>query len=196
MTLRSRSLVPILLLSLVQWYIGRFDGIRCWATAAVDTVITHQQNDAEGVVCEIDASTGEQVCQGTSESGSVTIDDSSTNDTAVLEEEPPTPDNDSGMSAGAAAVEDNCVDQHESCAFWASVDECTKNPGYMLSSCALSCRSCVNSTIADETTLYGERQLINTNPEFMETFQKMHDYMMHTVFVNESFADVKANVSC
>jgi ShK domain-like len=194
MTLRSRSIVPILLLCLFQLYNGRFGGIRCLATAVVDTVVTHQQNDAEGVICEIDASSGEQVCQGTSESGPATIDDSSTNETDVDEEDPPTPGNGDGVSSGAAAMEENCVDQHENCGFWASVDECTKNPGYMLSHCALSCKSCVNATIADETTLYGERQLINTNPEFMHTFQKMHDYMIHTVFVNETFADLKADV--
>jgi len=38
-------------------------------------------------------------------------------------------------------------DMHESCAFWASVDECAKNPSYMLKSCARACaRAASNST--------------------------------------------------
>jgi glutathione peroxidase-family protein len=35
---------------------------------------------------------------------------------------------------------DRNIDHHESCEFWASVGECTKNPNYMLSNCAPSCR--------------------------------------------------------
>ncbi|KAJ1443015.1 thioredoxin-like protein [Ochromonadaceae sp. CCMP2298] len=41
-------------------------------------------------------------------------------------------------------------DQHASCAFWASIDECTKNPGYMVSNCPVSCAT--KSTTTPETT--------------------------------------------
>lgn len=36
-------------------------------------------------------------------------------------------------------AQDKLQDLHESCDFWASVGECEKNPGYMLTSCSLSC---------------------------------------------------------
>ena len=32
-------------------------------------------------------------------------------------------------------------DEHDSCAYWASTGECTKNPGYMLVSCKASCNA-------------------------------------------------------
>ena len=35
-----------------------------------------------------------------------------------------------------------CIDKHEHCSFWASLNECTKNPTYMLSSCMKSCNNC------------------------------------------------------
>ena len=35
-----------------------------------------------------------------------------------------------------------CIDGDERCAGWAAEGECKKNPGYMLSSCRLSCHSC------------------------------------------------------
>lgn len=33
------------------------------------------------------------------------------------------------------------TDDHDSCAYWASIGECTKNPGYMLVSCRKSCKA-------------------------------------------------------
>jgi hypothetical protein len=35
-----------------------------------------------------------------------------------------------------------CKNNHESCAFWAVIGECEKNPGYMKTKCAPVCRSC------------------------------------------------------
>lgn len=43
---------------------------------------------------------------------------------------PPTPD------------PNGCEDTNESCAEWAFFDECTKNPGYMLTGCKKSCKTC------------------------------------------------------
>lgn len=40
---------------------------------------------------------------------------------------------------------DGCVDKHESCSFWAGLDECAKNPNYMLSNCPVSCNTCENN---------------------------------------------------
>lgn len=46
----------------------------------------------------------------------------------------------------------NDVDNHESCQYWASTDECTKNPGYMLENCRKSCRAV--GAIRDEPAPY------------------------------------------
>jgi hypothetical protein len=35
-----------------------------------------------------------------------------------------------------------CVDGHENCAYWASIGECDKNPGYMHKACKLACKKC------------------------------------------------------
>lgn len=37
---------------------------------------------------------------------------------------------------------DECVDQDQRCAFWASQGECDANPNYMLRSCQKSCEVC------------------------------------------------------
>jgi prolyl 4-hydroxylase len=46
-------------------------------------------------------------------------------------------------SAGDETCQNNdCVDKHEKCGFWAEHDECNANPEYMLENCALSCKNC------------------------------------------------------
>ena len=35
-----------------------------------------------------------------------------------------------------------CLNEHDNCAYWASVDECENNPAYMLKSCRKSCGTC------------------------------------------------------
>lgn len=42
----------------------------------------------------------------------------------------------------AASSEGPCLDRDQNCASWARGGECENNPGFMLSSCALSCRAC------------------------------------------------------
>jgi len=39
-------------------------------------------------------------------------------------------------------LKEECKNKHESCAFWATIGECQKNPGYMNVSCAPVCQSC------------------------------------------------------
>uniref|UniRef100_A0A7S2WCH7 Fe2OG dioxygenase domain-containing protein n=1 Tax=Rhizochromulina marina TaxID=1034831 RepID=A0A7S2WCH7_9STRA len=46
-----------------------------------------------------------------------------------------------GSEAGPKPTGD-CVDKHESCAYWADIGECYQNPGYMLAHCAPSCNVC------------------------------------------------------
>jgi hypothetical protein len=42
----------------------------------------------------------------------------------------------------AADTTDECENKHPECQKWADIGECTANPGYMLVSCAVSCKSC------------------------------------------------------
>lgn len=37
---------------------------------------------------------------------------------------------------------ETCVDDHESCSYWASLGECNANPSYMLDNCKKSCNNC------------------------------------------------------
>jgi ShK domain-like len=98
-----------------------------------------------------------------------------------------------------AEIED-CTDQHEQCAYWSSLGECAVNPAYMLLNCPHSCKSCqvggdlsVPTPDNGHTRLYGKRQSGN-DAGTLERIESMHRYMTETVFVNESYAKVKAEV--
>ena len=39
-------------------------------------------------------------------------------------------------------VQSSCINNHELCAFWAAIGECTVNPNYMKLQCGPSCRTC------------------------------------------------------
>jgi glutathione peroxidase-family protein len=45
-------------------------------------------------------------------------------------------------------VPDKTIDHHESCEFWASIGECSKNPSYMINYCAPSCKKVEEETLA------------------------------------------------
>ena len=45
-----------------------------------------------------------------------------------------------------------CKNKHNSCNHWASIGECTKNPGYMVSNCGVACGTCCTSTSTASTT--------------------------------------------
>ncbi|XP_063956327.1 fibropellin-1-like isoform X1 [Lytechinus pictus] len=45
-----------------------------------------------------------------------------------------------------------CADQHNSCAYWAAIRECEKNPNYMLVFCKLSCGVCKEYVCEDKDT--------------------------------------------
>jgi ShK domain-like len=104
------------------------------------------------------------------------------------------------LDVNEADIED-CTDQHEQCAFWASLvpSECTENPAYMLLNCPHSCKSCqigdlsVPSPDNGHTRLYGKRQS-GSDEGTLERIESMHRYMTETVFVNESYTKVKAEV--
>lgn len=39
-------------------------------------------------------------------------------------------------------LKEDCINRHDKCVFWASIGECTKNPGYMEIECMLACQVC------------------------------------------------------
>jgi len=52
-----------------------------------------------------------------------------------------------------ASIRDGCTNQHEDCALWAALGECTVNPGYMEVSCAPSCQTCEQIDIRNRCPL-------------------------------------------
>merc|ERR1711966_251144 len=42
----------------------------------------------------------------------------------------------------SAETIDKCLLRDELCSFWAAIGECDKNPAFMITTCAPSCRSC------------------------------------------------------
>lgn len=46
------------------------------------------------------------------------------------------------LLAAAASAEDECKDEHDTCASWASSGECDRNPGFMHTACPVSCKTC------------------------------------------------------
>lgn len=47
-----------------------------------------------------------------------------------------------GLLLAVAAYADECIDEHTGCAGWATGGECDRNPGFMHSACAKSCKTC------------------------------------------------------
>ena len=39
-------------------------------------------------------------------------------------------------------LKQQCINKHDKCVFWASIEECVKNPGYMENDCMLACKQC------------------------------------------------------
>lgn len=40
------------------------------------------------------------------------------------------------------SLKEKCMNRHDKCVFWASIQECKKNPGYMENDCMLACQKC------------------------------------------------------
>jgi glutathione peroxidase-family protein len=53
------------------------------------------------------------------------------------------------------------VDTHDNCAYWASIGECTKNPGYMLTNCKKSCN--VNSASDEKPPFNSFYDIVETD---------------------------------
>ena len=66
----------------------------------------------------------------------------------------------------AAAAE--CADTNDNCSFWASHGECQSNPGFMHSSCPVSCGTCVDMKeedvlLVESTVNYGRKQVVHVS---------------------------------
>jgi hypothetical protein len=88
--------------------------------------------------------TGKEKQETCSADGECTATDDTTNDA-------------NSSSSGNAknnddADNDDCQDEHEHCAFWASIDECEINPKFMKTECRVSCKTCNEDFIAIPTT--------------------------------------------
>ena len=86
-----------------------------------------------------------------------------------------------------------CVDLHEECAAWAAKKECASNTKYMFYHCRKSCFDCDRRQGDKEHSSYGVPQSIDGQnlPAMDELFQQVHDYMVNTVYVDPSYANVK-----
>ncbi len=106
--------------------------------------------------CTVSAD-GEKVCTHSEMGGAVQedksgnhsddgiFDEDKVDDADVVDDDDD--DDDDDHNDANANADGGCVDTHEHCAFWASLDECAKNPNYMLKGCPKSCNSCPGKLI-------------------------------------------------
>lgn len=100
----------------------------------------------------------------------------------------------------ATVGNDDCKDTHDLCSFWASIDECAKNPNYMLTNCPKSCNSCPKKvvegltgeqdveteSILNQVKQYGEPQeeggVGQARAKTMFSIRKTVDYMKNFIY--------------
>ncbi len=61
-------------------------------------------------------------------------------------------------------AQETCTDKAAACASWASLGECTKNPGYMNTACAKSCNQCGDAATDTEPTPTQEAASVTEPP--------------------------------
>jgi prolyl 4-hydroxylase len=149
--------------------------------------------------CTVSA-TGEKVCesafdQNGEKNGSMTDNINWEDDMEEEEYDDDAADDDDDFEED---IEDeNCKDNHELCSFWSSLDECSKNPNYMLVNCAKSCNSCPKTMVKGFTSeqssevdsllaanaKYGEKQEVGDRDreKTMFVIRKTVDYMQNYV---------------
>ncbi|GAX28852.1 hypothetical protein FisN_20Lh149 [Fistulifera solaris] len=97
----------------------------------------------------------------------------------------------------------HCVDKNErDCPMKALLNACVKSPDVMLEECPFSCGLCSNydTEKSQVKTCYGDLQNVN-NQGVLEVIRKTQQYMIHQVFVNETYAKIRSscknrNVNC
>jgi hypothetical protein len=90
-----------------------------------------------------------------------------------------------------------CKDSHEECGVWAEGNECSINPGGMLQLCPKACKVCDNTSGDYISNCYGDDQLVSGRgvEERILTalrIQEVEDYMLQKVFVDEKYANIRA----
>jgi hypothetical protein len=79
------------------------------------------------------------------------------------------------------ATEEECVDTHESCGFWAENQECQENPDYMLVYCRKSCQVCYDAPTEEDfgipqtTNQEDEVEILRAIEDMKEYFQKIRN---------------------
>ncbi len=66
----------------------------------------------------------------------------------------------------------------------------------MLEECPFSCGLCNNydAETSQVKTCYGDLQKVNNNPGVLQVIRQTQHYMMHQVFVNETYAKIRSSV--
>ncbi len=92
----------------------------------------------------------------------------------------------------------NCVDKNErDCPMKALLNACVKSPDVMLEECPFSCGLCNNYHVekSQVKTCYGDLQNVNNNNQgVLEVVRKTQHYMIHQVFVNDTYAKIRSSV--
>ncbi|XP_020628627.1 zinc metalloproteinase nas-13-like [Orbicella faveolata] len=71
-------------------------------------------------------------------------------------------------NGGSTGGNQGCQDDHKHCEYWASLDECKKNPDYMLKNCRKSCKICSECKDTDKNCEYwASRGECKKNPSWM-----------------------------
>lgn len=88
-----------------------------------------------------------------------------------------------------------CVDlMPDECSMRAAIGECAKYPDHMLGNCPLSCALCNNHHRNIVRTCYGAPQTAN-EIETLELIRRMQSYMLHHVYQDEKYRNVRVDVS-
>jgi hypothetical protein len=57
------------------------------------------------------------------------------------------------------SLKEKCMNRHDKCVFWASIQECKKNPGYMENDCMLACQKC-EKLLEPQTTIDNKKYIL------------------------------------
>ena len=65
-------------------------------------------------------------------------------------------------ATAAAAPDEECEDGHSSCGSWADGGECSKNPGFMRTTCPEACRFCTPPPLLEkqDDPLLGDERVV------------------------------------
>jgi len=76
---------------------------------------------------------------------------------------------DRGSSDDDEGAEDECIDSHEQCSFWAEHGECDANPSYMHYNCRVSCKTCPKRAL-DDNVIERSREVYDAAVEYRDGY--------------------------